>query len=99
MMRKRRRTLRLGHKLDDSKSPELTMDLAAELTLQIADFLQSDSEIPRSPRQWLLVPGRGGSPASFPTAVDRLSANRLTSRITRSFSFSKMAGAGHRETR
>ena len=33
------------------------MDRAAELTLQIACFLQASDEAPSSPREWLLIPG------------------------------------------
>jgi hypothetical protein len=50
------------------------VDVPAELTLQIACFLQSDGEVPTSPREWFLVPGHGGRPGTFAAAAARLAA-------------------------
>ena len=48
------------------------MDVAAVLTLQIASFLQSDAEVPRSPCRWGLVPGFGRGEATFAEAAAHL---------------------------
>jgi hypothetical protein len=50
------------------------MDPVAELTLHIVCFLQGRPENPRSPREWVLIPGHGGGPASFPETAKRLAA-------------------------
>ena len=48
------------------------MDKAAELTLQIVCYLQGQPDSPRSPREWVLIPGYGRGPAPFPEAIKRL---------------------------
>jgi hypothetical protein len=48
------------------------MDPGAELTLQIACFLQSEPEAPCSAARWALVPGPGRGEATFAEAAARL---------------------------
>ena len=50
------------------------MSTAAELTLQITCFLQSDEAAPRSPREWVLIPGHGRGTDGFAGAAARLAA-------------------------
>jgi hypothetical protein len=50
------------------------MDLAAELTLQIAAFLQTDPDAPRSAARWAFVPGPGRGADTFAEAAARLAA-------------------------
>lgn len=51
-----------------------TTDRAAELTLQIACFLQASDDAPSSPRHWALIPGPGRGADTFAEAARRLSA-------------------------
>ena len=46
---------------------------AAELTLQIIDYLQSDPDAPRPVRQWVFVPGPGRGLATLAEAAEQLS--------------------------
>jgi hypothetical protein len=50
------------------------MDPAAELTLQIASFLQSEPDTPASAARWAFVPGPGRGADTFGAAVARLAA-------------------------
>ncbi|MDP1858692.1 MAG: hypothetical protein Q8K82_08475 [Gemmatimonadaceae bacterium] len=50
------------------------MDGAAELTLQIASFLQTEPEAPRSPARWAFVPGPGQGRYTFAEAAVCLAA-------------------------
>lgn len=53
---------------------QCTMDVAAELTLQIASFLQTESDAPRSPARWVFVPGPGPRARTFAEAAACLAA-------------------------
>src|SRR5688572_22118191 len=49
------------------------MDLAAELTMKIACYLQSGPNAPRSSTRWGFVPGPGGGRYTYAEARTRLS--------------------------